>query len=460
MVKIKKAFRTLILSTSFKFYLLLLLSGLCGAISATAWSAAEDRVFKEIPAGVQLPFKAVEDESEKRYPHGVVFEKDIVEKMDIDYLVDRAPVIEPERKKIQVKFGLLEQASLFPNPAFEWKPKRLPGDFNLGERTDEFLISQKFELGGKRHYRMKVGEKEVDEAIEGFYYRRAVFKNEVTKLFNNIYYLQKRLEKEKEVLSLIGKMRELAKTKLVFGKISGKDFIDYEVSYRKKTVKVETLTKEIEQNLRFFEEKVGLNPGTIKSVNGVLPELESLPREIDLAKELLEKNPEINLLRRKVETARQKLEREKYLFIPDITLKATMLSDRARNQDTYGLEMMVPIPLFDRNQGGIMAAEASLEQAQKELHAERSGLLGSSAKHMTSYENAFKNLEKYSREILPLAEETRRFFNIAYEAGRISMLENIGAQVQVLEAEIEKMEFQVRAQNLLQDIFFLAGRVY
>ena len=442
---------------AFKFYLLLSL--LCSGIPLVR-DAAGAEIFKEIPTGVQFPFKAEEDESEGRYLPGVEFEKDFIEKTDIDYLVDQAPVLEPARKKIQVKNGLLEQAALIPNPDFAWKTKNVPGDFQLGERTDEFYLSQRFELGGKRHYRVKVREKEIEEAIEGFYHKRAGLKNEVTKLFNTIYYLQKCLKKEKEVLSLVNKRKGLAKARLALGKISGKDFIDYEVSYRRKGMRVEMLAGEIEEKLRLFEGKVGLKPGTIKGVKGKLIHVKNIPKGLDLAQELLAKNPEIHLLRRNVEIARQKVEKQKHEYIPDITLKAMIATDRNINEDTYGLEMSVPLPIFNRNQGEITAAMAVLEQAQRQLHAKRSSLLGSLSRQTASYKDGIKNLETYHKEILPLTEETRRFFNIAYEAGRISMLENIGAEIQLLEAEIEKMGFQVRAQNLLQDIFFLAGRVY
>lgn len=442
---------------AFKYYLLFSL--LFSATLLDRDTAGAER-FKEIPAGIQFPFQAEEDESEGRYLPGVGFEKDIIEKTDIDLLVDRAPVLEPWRKKIQVKNGLLKQAALIPNPDFQWKTKKIPDDFQFGERTDEFYLSQRFEMGGKRHYRVKVKETEIEEAIEGFYHKRAVLKNEVIKLFNSICYLQKCIEKEKKVLSLVNKRKGLAKARLALGKISGKDFIDYDASYRRKGMRVEMLTGEIEEKLRLFEEELGLKPETIKGVKGKLVDVKDVPKGLDLSAELLDKNPEIHLLRRKVEIARQRLEGERHEYIPDITMRVMMATDRDIDEDTYGLEMLVPLPLFDRNQGKITAAKASLEQAQRQLHAKRSSLLGSLARLTASYKDTVKNLEKYNKEILPLAEETRRFFNLAYEAGRISMIENIGAEIQLQEAEIEAMKFQVRAQNLMQDIFFLAGRVH
>jgi hypothetical protein len=110
----------------------------------------------------------------------------------------------------------------------------------------------------------------------------------------------------------------LAKARLALGKISGKDFIDYEVSYRRKAMRVEMLAGEIQENV---------------------------PKGLDLAPELF----------------------------------------------------------FNRNQGKIAVAMPVLEQTQKQLHAKRSSLLGSLARQMASYKDDINNLDKYHKEILPLA---------------------------------------------------------
>src|SRR5207245_4962624 len=56
--------------------------------------------------------------------------------------------------------------------------------------------------------------------------------------------------------------------------------------------------------------------------------------------------------------------------VPDVTLGADALMQGPQGPNTphgYGFGLSVPLPLFNRNQGGILQAEADLKTAQTDL---------------------------------------------------------------------------------------------
>jgi cobalt-zinc-cadmium efflux system outer membrane protein len=65
------------------------------------------------------------------------------------------------------------------------------------------------------------------------------------------------------------------------------------------------------------------------------------------------------------------------------------------------LTLGVPLPVFDRNQGGIRQAQASLLQATEEPHRVRSALIASLSDAFERFENNRAMLEMYQKDILP-----------------------------------------------------------
>jgi cobalt-zinc-cadmium efflux system outer membrane protein len=65
------------------------------------------------------------------------------------------------------------------------------------------------------------------------------------------------------------------------------------------------------------------------------------------------------------------------------------------------LTLGVPLPIFDRNQGGIRQAQGALMQAMEEPHRVRSVLINSLSDAFERFENNRVQLEMYQRDILP-----------------------------------------------------------
>jgi cobalt-zinc-cadmium efflux system outer membrane protein len=70
------------------------------------------------------------------------------------------------------------------------------------------------------------------------------------------------------------------------------------------------------------------------------------------------------------------------------------------------LEMVVPLPLFNRNQGNIMEAQAGLIAAQREVRRVELDLQARLAEAFEQYANGRQHVQTYTDTILPDARQS------------------------------------------------------
>jgi outer membrane protein, heavy metal efflux system len=104
-----------------------------------------------------------------------------------------------------------------------------------------------------------------------------------------------------------------------------------------------------------------------------------------------------------IEIARYNLKLARLTPVPDVDVNLAVTKDY--NAPPYAtiptLSLGVPLPVWDRSQGAIIAAEAALVRAGEEPHRVEMNLTSSLAVAYTNYKNNLDALEYYRRYILP-----------------------------------------------------------
>ncbi len=154
--------------------------------------------------------------------------------------------------------------------------------------------------------------------------------------------------------------------------------------------------------------------------------------------------------------------------IPDLFLRGGIAYNNERlDRDNRKIgaegvvEVGVRVPIFNRNQGGIAAADAELAIAERELDRLQLVLRSRLASAFREYRNAAQMVEKYRTQVVPRARQ-------AYEMYLSSFRQMAAAYPQVLIAQ--RTLFQVEAEyaraliNLRQSGvglrgFLLSGRL-
>lgn len=166
-----------------------------------------------------------------------------------------------------------------------------------------------------------------------------------------------------------------------------------------------------------------------------LDNIEGNPREI-LALEdfersydqLVNESPEVATLFAEVEQARRQLNREIVEPIPNVTWQTTIQYDTVSDNVIGGLQIGMPIPTLNRNQGAIHQARHQVIAAEHRAEKKALDLRQRLATAYESYLDAKLQVDAFDSEIIPKAKKTLDLVNKGYQAGEIDFLQLLTAQ--------------------------------
>lgn len=135
-------------------------------------------------------------------------------------------------------------------------------------------------------------------------------------------------------------------------------------------------------------------------------------------------------------TRQAAVENEKARAMPDVEVFA---GARYFNEDegSYGLMLgvQVPLPLFDRNRGNILAAQAERRAAEYEQQAARRQLMSDLSIAYRELQTAHEEALALKQDLLPAAEQVLKEMQDGYAKGRFTLLEVLSSREALFEVE-------------------------
>ena len=118
---------------------------------------------------------------------------------------------------------------------------------------------------------------------------------------------------------------------------------------------------------------------------------------------ILAQSPQMAGAQTGVARAQAAVSRECAGRVPNLELQGTVQYDHATRDTFATVQVGIPMPIFNRNQGNILRAQAELLAAENEVQRVQLALRQRLAGVFEQYTNARYQAEKYSRDILPNA---------------------------------------------------------
>lgn len=119
---------------------------------------------------------------------------------------------------------------------------------------------------------------------------------------------------------------------------------------------------------------------------------------------VLNNHPDVLQARNLAEQAKLNLKLAKVTPVPDLQLYGTFQRDftvPAFERTSYNMQLGVPLPIFDRNQGNIMTAEGRLRSAAEQIRVARNSLATQLADAYERFQSSRVLAEFYRNQILP-----------------------------------------------------------
>jgi cobalt-zinc-cadmium efflux system outer membrane protein len=147
--------------------------------------------------------------------------------------------------------------------------------------------------------------------------------------------------------------------------------------------------------------------------------------------------------------------RERTAWYPD--LKVGLSPSQEIDTRGIGASVGMELPLWNRNQGGIAAAQAELQQAQAGVEQARQEVLRDLETDMQSYESAREQLAAFAGGLRAAATETLHIATFLYEEGDADLLHLLDARRTARQTEAEYLQAQYDAQIARADLEWAIG---
>lgn len=319
------------------------------------------------------------------------------------------PTLAQAEAAIRVAEGRRVQAGLLPNPIIGYAGEKFTTRAFDQRSEHSGYVEQEFPLGGKLRKSRAIFAQEKLQTE----YDAAAQKQRVLNAVRSLYYEALGAQALVEVRGELAKLAQVAvkTTAELFnvGQADRPDVLQIEVEAQKAQLDLLTAENERDQLWQRIAALVGdpkLKPTPL--AGNLERNLPSLDREVMLAK-IISESPEIKSVMTGIEKAQASLIRAKAERAPDLLVKAgfgySNETLELRNQTiaqpptaagpqgfaSVGLR----IPIFNRNQGGIAAATAEIEIAEREQQRLELELRAEMATTFQHYNTALNTAQQY-----------------------------------------------------------------
>lgn len=173
---------------------------------------------------------------------------------------------------------------------------------------------------------------------------------------------------------------------------------------------------------------------------------------------LLDNNPLLARWGDEINRRVAQLDLEHAKAIPDITVGAGVRTSQEDNSTAMVASLSVPIPLFDRNQGNIAAAQRRIAKAENEQLATRNELYATLVEALGELDVAATELRALEKDVLPGAQRAYDKTKIGFDEGKFDILNVLDVQRTVFESRLEVLTARANYEKARVRVEALVGR--
>jgi cobalt-zinc-cadmium efflux system outer membrane protein len=306
-------------------------------------------------------------------------------------------------------------------------------------------LSQEFEIAGQRGVRIQMAQKELARVQAGIKDRERVFIADVKDAFTRGLALKKKSALAREIVQLKDELLGYTRIKFQAGEISGLDVNLAEVELAKAKRDLLLAEREYRESLLALQGLLGLSPERSFSLEGDLPsDAPPLPDRAAIREAATAFRPDARAAELDVEKTLAGLRLAKKEVIPNITLSG--FYDRDEQRNAVGLEISIPIPLFDRKQAQRTEAYVKAQGAGRKSDGLKKTIEREAEQAYGDLVSATEELTLFKKEIIIKAAENLSLLNLAFKEGKVGFFEVRLAQKDTIEVQFAYIDAQTRAQ--------------
>ncbi|MDP1787004.1 TolC family protein [Nitrosomonas sp.] len=368
-------------------------------------------------------------------------------------------------KEMRALEGVTLQAGLLRNPELSVNVEnigniqKLRGDINAPEsivqevvqQVTTIRIGQLIELGGKRAARVSAALLGEELAAMDYETRRVEIISRVANVFTEVLAAQERLRLAEETRQVSQNVVNSVTKRVQGGKVAPIE--ETRVRVGLSTTRIEY--EQAQRDLTSARKRLALLwNNSSPQFSKALGNLETLiaPPNLQMLEERVLSNPMAQRAMKNIEQRKALLEVEQTRRIPNLTINAGVVNYALVGGNTAIASVMVPLPLFDRNQGNIKDAYQRVDKAMDEQAAMELRLKTELTQSYEAMSAAWNEINILRDEILPGAKSAFHVMRRGYELGKFGLLELLDAQRVLFQNQVLYVRALANYQRLVNDI--------
>lgn len=353
------------------------------------------------------------------------------------------------------------QARLWNNPYFVFN-----GDLYSNEENEYFhfrnqhllQIEQTFSIAGKHTNTVKLArisaemaERQLEDVLRSLFF-------ELGNTYSDLAALQAKAFLYQQVIESYDRLMAATRRQLEVGAISVAEALRLESEYV--SVKNDALQNynEKESVISTLRTLLRFREDTTFLVEQQIPVVAESFDPSQLAEQAVTTRPDVLVRKLYMTYQERNLRLQKSTGIPDIKL-AYQPRDRGSNyvRPYQGFNVEFNIPLFDRNQGNIKAAEYSVRQSTLEFSQIENQVRNEVVAAYNRYQSSNTGLTNYKPEFLDQLRDLNRTTNENFQKRNISLLQFIDLQRIFILTNIQLIELKQQYLNNVNELNFTVG---
>jgi cobalt-zinc-cadmium efflux system outer membrane protein len=351
------------------------------------------------------------------------------------------------------------QAGLLPNPEVEIEVEDFAGSGELqGFQSTEITIhlSQFIELAGKRRKRTRVAALERDLAAWDYEATRLDVLVQVTQAFVEVLSAQERLRLNMELVRLAEQVLRTVAERVKAGKVSPIEETRARVALSTSHIALERSQRELDAARQRLAATWGGSTPIFENAAGTLDAIAAIPPAEQLV-ERLAHNPDLARWVTEMAQRQAALELAGAQRLPDPTIGGGFRHARETGDNALVMSISIPLPIFDRNQGGILEVRYQLAKAEQERRAAEIQGRAALAEAYAALSSAFGEATTLKNDILPGAQRAFDAASEGYRQGKFGLLDVLDAQRTLFEARGQYLEALTAYHQAVAEVERLIG---
>lgn len=337
--------------------------------------------------------------------------------------------------QVDISHAERKQAGLIPNPELSWEVE----DTRSDTRTTTVQLTQPIELGGKRGARIEVAQLGIDIAALGLEQYRNGLRAEVIQAFYGALQAGMRVELAEQSRQIAHRALGIAQGRVKAGKVSPIELTRAQVQL----AELELEATRAQRDRRLAEDRLQLVMGQ-SVVSELRPQGDAtrLP-EVPATSRLLSAlaaSAELRSAQTTIDQQEAAFALEKTQRIPDLNVSVGSQYSAADRERVNLVGLSMPLPLFNRNQGNILAAARRADQSRDLRNAAELRLRNEIQAAAAQWQSAQVEIQAFESTILPSAQQAVDSTARGFEMGKFAFLDVLDAQRTLIQSRAQYIQ--------------------